>query len=243
MLQLEDHRRHLFLPHLQGDIWANHLPHVHKLVTLPACPMFAETFAVNSQVRFDLLVVEPRPIPGVLATAELPETIRCLPRSSEQAKLTFVFAGRLAGLSTSVLWDGGASTSFVDSHLVAQHSLPLRKDPIEVRMANGTTVLSPGTVKVHLAIQNYSNTVTLRVLPLTPGYGVILGDDWARCHHHLLVDYCHGVSSLISCSNSLLYDNSLVLVEQCRVDARIKLRCWGKSSSPDTQGVARGLHS
>jgi hypothetical protein len=55
-------------------------------------------------------------------------------------------------------------------------------------MANGTTVLSPGTVKVHLTIQNFSNTVTLRVLPLTPGYGVILGDDWA-CRHHLLVDY------------------------------------------------------
>jgi hypothetical protein len=54
---------------------------------------------------------------------------------------------------------------------------------------------------------------------------------------------CHGVSSLVSCSNSLLYNNSLVLVEQCRVDARIKLRCWRKSSSPDTQGVARGLHS
>jgi hypothetical protein len=32
-----------------------------------------------------------------------------------------------------------------------------------VRMANGTTVLSPGTVNVHLAIQNYSNTLTLRV--------------------------------------------------------------------------------
>jgi hypothetical protein len=87
-----------------------------------------------------------------------------------------------------VLWDGGASTSFVDSHLVAQHSLPLRKDPVKVRMANGTTVLSPGTVKVHLTIQNYSNTVTLRVLPLTPGYVVILGDDWAR-RYHMLVDY------------------------------------------------------
>jgi hypothetical protein len=150
--------------------------------------MFAETSALNSQALFDLLVVEPRPIPGGSATAELPETIRCLPRSSEPAKLTFIFTGRLAGLPTSVLWDGGASTSFVDSHLVAQHSLSLRKDPMEVRMANGTTVLSPGTVKVHLAIQNYSNTVTPRVLLLTPGYGVILGDDWAR-RHHLLVDY------------------------------------------------------
>jgi hypothetical protein len=111
-LKLEDHRHHLILPHLQGDIWANHLPHVHKLVTLPACRMFAETSAFNSQALFDLLVVEPRPIPGVLATAELPETIWCLPLSSEQAKLTFVFAGRLAELPTSVLWDGGASTSF-----------------------------------------------------------------------------------------------------------------------------------
>jgi hypothetical protein len=54
---------------------------------------------------------------------------------------------------------------------------------------------------------------------------------------------CHGVSSPVSCSNSLLYNNSLVLAEQCRADARIKLRRWGKSSSPDTQGVARGLHS
>jgi hypothetical protein len=29
-------------------------------------------------------------------------------------------------------------------------------------------------------------------------------------------------------SNSLLYNNSLVLVDQCSVDARIKLRRWGK---------------
>jgi hypothetical protein len=124
-LKLEDHRRHLILPHLQGDNWANHLPHVHNLATLPACCMFAETSAINSQALSDLLVVESRPIPGVLATAELPETIWCLPRSSEQAKLSFIFAGRLAGLPTSVLWNGGASTSFVDSHLVAQLSLSL----------------------------------------------------------------------------------------------------------------------
>jgi hypothetical protein len=96
------------------------------------------------------------------------------------------------------------------------------KDPIEVRKANGTTVLSHGTVKVHLAIQNYSNTITLRVLPLTPGYGVSLGDDWAR-RHHLLVD-CGGPSI----ENSSARQPSLLLRSK-----RIRLVPASPAPSPD----------
>jgi hypothetical protein len=58
---------------------------------------------------------------------------------------------------------------------------------------------------------------------------------------HWMLSWCFEPCKLYS--NSLLYNNSPVLVEQSGVDARIKSWCWGKSSSPDTQGVARGLHS
>jgi hypothetical protein len=58
---------------------------------------------------------------------------------------------------------------------------------------------------------------------------------------HWMLSWCFEPCMVYS--NSLLYNNSLVLVEQSGVDTHIKLWCWGKSSSPDTQGVARGLHS
>jgi hypothetical protein len=100
----------------------------------------------------------------------------------------FVFNGRLAGINTCVPWDGGAATSFVDSHLVAQYGLHIQKQPQEVHMANGMTVLSPGIVMGNLAIQKISGTATLRVLLLAPCFGVVLGDDWDR-RHCLLLDY------------------------------------------------------
>jgi hypothetical protein len=85
-------------------------------------------------------VVEQRPSPSVLATAELPDALRSLPRASLTPTHTFVFNGRLAGISTSVLFDGGATTSFVDSGLVKQYGLAMRANPQTVHMANGSTI-------------------------------------------------------------------------------------------------------
>jgi hypothetical protein len=89
-----------------------------------------------------------------------------------------------------------------------QYGLAMRANPQTVRMANGSTIISPGTVQVHLQIQKYTSAVTLRVLPLVPGFGVVLGDDWAR-RHQLLVDY--GVSALSQAPSLLLRSKRLRL--------------------------------
>jgi hypothetical protein len=89
----------------------------------------------------------------VLATAELPDALRSLPCASLSFNHTFVFNGHLAATSTSVLVDGGATTRFVDSGLVKQYGLATRANPQEVCMANGSAIISPGTVQAHLQVQ------------------------------------------------------------------------------------------
>jgi hypothetical protein len=142
--------------------------------------------------------------------------LRLLPRASSSPSHTFVFNGRIAGINTSVLFDGGATTSFVDESLVKRYGLSIRANPHEVRMANGSSVISPGTVYLHVTIQNYTGAVTLRVLPLVPGFGVVLGDDWARSHQ-LLVD--HGSSALQQAPSLLLRSKRLRLFPKSSVPA------------------------
>jgi hypothetical protein len=119
-----------------------------------------------------------------------------------------LFDARIAGINTSVLFDGGATTSFIDLGLVQRYGLSIQADPQEVHMANGSTITSPGTVRIHLAIQKYTSAVTLCVLSLVPGFGVVLGDAWAR-RHQLLVDY--GVSSSGQAPSLLLSSKRLRL--------------------------------
>jgi hypothetical protein len=85
----------------------------------------------------------------------------------------------------------------------------MRADPQTVCMANGSAVISISTVKLHLHIQKYTSAVTLRLLPLVPGFGVVLGDDWAQ-RHQLLVDY--GVSALSQAPSLLLRSKRLRLL-------------------------------
>jgi hypothetical protein len=58
-------------------------------------------------------------------------------------------------------------------------------------------MFSPGTVQAHFHIQKNTSAVTLCVLPLVLGFGVVLGDVWAR-RRRLLVDYGVAASSQAS---------------------------------------------
>jgi hypothetical protein len=196
------------LPKHLGVAWAEYLPDLHLVETLPAGKLFTSLAHLPAKQLFEVFVVEQGPPPGVLATDELPGALWSLPRASLTPTYAFVLNGRLAGVSTSVQFDGGATTSFVDSGLVKQYGLAMRANPQTVRMANGSTIISPGTVQVHLQIQKYTSAVTLHVLPLVPGLGVVIGDDWAR-RHQLLVDY--GVSALTQAPSLLLRSKRLRL--------------------------------
>jgi hypothetical protein len=89
----------------------------------------------------------------VLAAADLPDTLRSLPRASLSFNHTSVVNGNLAATSTSVPFDGGATTRFVGSGLVKQHGFAMQANPQEVCIANGAAIISPGTVQAYLQIQ------------------------------------------------------------------------------------------
>jgi hypothetical protein len=140
------------LPKHLGVAWAEYFHNIHLVEVSPAGRLLSQLGDLPAKRLFEVYVVERRPSPGVLATAELPDAIRSLLRVSLTPKHTFVFNARIAGIHTSVFFDGGATTSFVDSGLVQRYDLSIRADPQGVRMAQASAVISPGTVRVHLSI-------------------------------------------------------------------------------------------
>jgi hypothetical protein len=144
--------KYLVLPKHLGVAWAENFHNIHLVEVSPAGRLFSQSGDLPAKQLFEVYVVERRPSPGVLGTAELPDAIWSLPRDSLTPQHTVVFDARIAGINTSVLFDGGSTTSFVDSGLVQRYGLSIRADPQEVRMANGSTITSPGTVRVHLTI-------------------------------------------------------------------------------------------
>jgi hypothetical protein len=103
--------------------WADYFPNIHLTEVLPAGRIFTSLTHLSAKQLFEVFVVEQRPSPGVLATADLPDAFQSLPRIPTTPKHTFVFSGCLAGVNTSVFFDGGAPTSFVESGLVKQYGL------------------------------------------------------------------------------------------------------------------------
>ena len=124
--------------------------------------------------------------PGVMACAALPPAVRAL--HVRKSDLSFVFESRAAGVNATTLWDSGAAHSFVNAAFVRRHNLAVSGSAMPVELANGTIVQAPGSVRLKLRIQGLTTDLTLTVLDLTPGFDVILGDDWSRSHG-VVADY------------------------------------------------------
>ena len=148
-----------------------------RAVLLPCTPTAVHMRSIHDAARVRR---------GVLASALLPAAIQAL-HTKHDSGLTFVFESKVSGIPSTTLWDSGAATSFVDSDFVSRHKLHVYPSSEEIALADGTTVHMMGAVKLKLAIQRYTGTVTLQVLKLTPGFDMILGDDWSTAHR-LLVD-------------------------------------------------------
>ena len=88
----------------------------------------------------------------------------------------------------ATLWDSGAAHSFVNAAFVRRHNLAVSGSAMPVELTNGTIVQAPGSVRLKLRIQGLTADLTLTVLDLTPGFDVILGDDWSRSHG-VVADY------------------------------------------------------
>ena len=95
-------------------------------------------------------------------------------------QLTFVFDSQIAGIKSSVMFDTGASHNFVNAQFVKQHHLHLDSAPLQVHLADGSTMVSDGVVTVKLKIQTYHTTITCRVMPLVDGIDMVLGSAWAE---------------------------------------------------------------
>jgi hypothetical protein len=84
-------RQHLVLPRGTGAAWANILPNLCQLDTLNACQIFSELGEIPPKQLFtsisDLHDVGKRPIPGLLVSAQLPDSLRCLPHILEPPRL------------------------------------------------------------------------------------------------------------------------------------------------------------
>jgi hypothetical protein len=78
------------LPKHLGVAWAEYFHNIHLVEVSLAGKLFSQLGDLPAKQLFEVYVVERRPLPGVLATAELPEAIRSLPRVSLTPTYFFV---------------------------------------------------------------------------------------------------------------------------------------------------------
>jgi hypothetical protein len=97
--------------------------------------------------------------------------------------LTFVFEGKIAGLTSTILWDSGAVSLFLNSAFVQRNGLILLLSAqMQVEVTNGEQVTTKGVIQLKLSIQKYTEMLKLHVIDLTPGLDVILGDGWGKAN-------------------------------------------------------------
>lgn len=93
-------------------------------------------------------------------------------------------AGMIRGNSVSILFDSGATDSFISPLVVERCGLVAIRQEVswEVELASGARVSVESEVKgCQLKIGNTTTLVDLRVTPLG-SYGVVLGMDWLYAH-------------------------------------------------------------
>ena len=100
------------------------------------------------------------------------------------------------------------------ARFVKRHKLAVQPCSQSIELADGGLQTVSGVVKVELCIDKAVTATTLLISNLTPGFDVILGDDWST-RHRILADYGY---------------NDPVRGEYCR--ANLLLRCIDKRVWP-----------
>ena len=177
----------LLLPDAPDPIWQPLLKGMTKSDTVTAVSLNLSLAAANAPRKYAVWYDAPRVRPGVLKSDALPPAVRLL-HVRATPKLTFVFSAKAAGLPATVLWDSGAALSFIDARFVARHKLAVQPCSQPVELADGRLQTVTGVVQLKLRIGKVVTATTLLVLHLTPGFNIILGDDWST-KHRILADY------------------------------------------------------
>jgi hypothetical protein len=128
-----------------------------------------------------------------MAVTVLPTNIQALHNTTPDntsPPFTFVFHGKIAGLPGTMIWDSAATLNFISSDCLERHRLRifLHEHGLHLNLADGKQMQSPGFVKVHLRIQKFSREENLVVTDLTPGFDVLLGDEWS-VRNSIVADY------------------------------------------------------
>jgi hypothetical protein len=93
------------------------------------------------------------------------------------------FSARVAGAPAAILFDSGASHSYISEAFVRRIGLRMHDaaDDLEhVTLADGTTAPIQGVCSAHISLQHFRASAELLVVSLDDAYDLILGDAWLQ---------------------------------------------------------------
>lgn len=180
----------IVLPEQQRSVYAPVTRQLAKLGCMTRGELFVIVPADRCSERYNVYGDLPDSREGVIASMELPPTVRLLHAAEPSADhLTFLFQAKLAGLPARCLWDSGAAKCFISHRFAKENRLTVKGPVSSVVLADGSSKAVQGRIKAKLRIQGYSDEVECFVTDLVPGFDIILGDDWSR-KHQVAADYC-----------------------------------------------------
>ena len=92
----------------------------------------------------------------------------------------FTLQGTVNEISARFLLDSGASCNFVNAEFLKNTGIPIPqpKGDGQVKLANGKTIMSLGTIQLKVKIGSYQETIHFKIIPLQMQYQVVLGKTW-----------------------------------------------------------------
>ena len=194
------------VPNVKSAPFQPLLKRMSRRQVVSATALSLDTNDKSTVSQFVVYVDFPSLRAGMHSRASLPSAVHNLAdTSSEAPPLTFVFNAKVTNIPASVLWDSGAAHSFMSKSFATRNNFTLLPDDMSVETANGEILASAGCVKTKLHLQGYQGAVTFHVTDLSPGFDLILGDDWSR-QNGVVADYSCSVPCLhLSAHSVTLY--------------------------------------
>jgi Reverse transcriptase (RNA-dependent DNA polymerase)/Aspartyl protease len=171
----------IILPSVTSAPWQPLLRGMQSLRTLPARSLFTSWSDDHPVQTYTLYHDAPAVSPGQISACALPTALQSLRDNATSQDLTFVFTGKLAGLTGNILWDSGSTHSYISSAFVRRNHLSVQPHlTTSVTLADGSVIQGQGKVRIKLRIQGYTCTHSFWVIDLPAGFDAILGDSWSR---------------------------------------------------------------
>jgi len=110
-------------------------------------------------------------------------------KDPSRTKLAFVYdvtcfalapKAKQGPIPATLMGDSGATSRFASLDWVKLHKLPIKAthNNWKVKVANDEIVSIVGTVDIQVNIQGYKDKIRFLVMPMSPDFDIILGNDW-----------------------------------------------------------------